>query len=165
MTDTTAKTETTETVETTQQAEKPAAPRRNRGKSRRSTVGGFGAMPGAELMTSFWKAFEDMPKIPLDVTRSLAPQSNGKLAEEATKMAERFMEFGQTRYKADMDFLTELSHCKTAEEVLSLQKDWFETAVHDYQSNNAAIFEAGVRMFADSVALSEEVSDRFVSKP
>jgi hypothetical protein len=134
-----------------------AKPGPKSGGARRSGAAS-GAIPGADLMASFWQMLEDMPKFPLDMTRGMAPVGGTKVADDAARIANRFVEFGQDRYKADMDFLTELAHCKSPEEVMSLQKDWFETAVRDYQENNAALMEAGMRLFNDSLSAGEDAA-------
>lgn len=129
-----------------------------------SSRGHSGAAPGADFYESVRQFWDGMPKYPLDMVQNLSGTGNRKLLDETTTLASRMMEFGQARIQADMSFMTALAQCKQPEDVLSLQKDWFETAVRDYQETNAELVKAGMQMFSDGVEAAEEVTEKAAPK-
>ncbi|MEX2616299.1 MAG: phasin family protein [Alphaproteobacteria bacterium] len=124
-----------------------------------SSRGHSGAAPDADFYESVRQFWAGLPKYPLDMAQNLSGTGNRKLLDDTTTLASRMMEFGQARIQADMSFMTALAQCKQPEDVLSLQKDWFETAVRDYRETNAELVKAGMQLFSDGVEAAEDVSE------
>jgi hypothetical protein len=125
-----------------------------------SSRGHAGAASGADFLESVRQFWDGMPKYPLDMAQNLSGTGNTKLLDDTTTLASRMMEFGQARMQADMSFMAALAQCKQPEEILSLQKDWFETAVKDYQETNAELVKASMQMFADGVEAAEDIAEK-----
>ena len=135
------------------------------GKQKKTSAQGqAGAVPGVDFLESVRQFWDGMPKYPLDMAQNLSGAGDNKLLNDTTTLASKMMEFGQARMQADMTFMSALAQCKKPEDFLNLQKEWFETAVKDYQENNEELVKAGMQIFNDGVEAAEEISEKIKPK-
>lgn len=85
-------------------------------------------------------------------------QLNGRILSDATALAERFVAFGSQRFCADMACAARLAHCQTPADLLNLQQNWLETAMHDYRKCSEDLYGAGTRLFMDSMKAAAELT-------
>ena len=125
-------------------------------KQEKGQGGSAGAMPGADFLGSVRQFWEGMPKFPMDMAQNISTVGNTKVLEETATIANRMFEFGQARVQSDMNHMAELAQCKTPEDFMNLQKQWYETALKDFQENNAERGKAGMQLFSDDTQAAKK---------
>lgn len=87
-----------------------------------------------------------------------AGRINGRLLDDASAITGRIMAFGSRRFREDVECMNALARCRSPEEVLDLQRKWIDTAIDDYRRGGSEIYDAGIRLFTDSMKAAGELA-------
>ena len=120
---------------------------------------------GAEMIeaaSSAWAPPGDLMRI----NGGQVTRINERMLENTSEIAGRLVEFGTRRFREDMECMSEFAHCRSPEDIFSLQRKWMDTAIEDYRKVGSEFYGAGMRMMTDGMKAANVIaSGMFQQKP